>query len=401
MPDKIRISKRVVDLMAQNQTVWDSSVPGFGVRKQTRRPSYFVCTTIRGKQRWITIGQHGVWTPDTARDEALKLLGTIRQGLDPRLPRHKRMKIVGLAERYLVQHAHPHKRPSSVRTDEQNLKNHILPLLGHFFVDEITETHIAAFHDAVRSGRTAVTDVIARRRSQGGGKVTTGGAGVANRCLTLLSTMFNLAERWSFRPVHTNPVRSVRRFPEKFRERFLSHDEVGRLLSALSAAASNKSESEYAIAAIRLLIFTGARLSEILTLQWSFIDAGRTFIRLPISKTGKKTIALNRDARSVLAELPRVDNNPYVIVGGKAERHLVDLQRPWQRVRKNAGLTDVRLHDLRHSFASFALKSGVPLAVIGKMLGHNSTNTTARYAHLADEELLTAAEKVSILPKPQ
>lgn len=376
-------------------------MPGFGVRRQTRRASYILCTTVRGKQRWITIGPHGKWTPDTARTEALRLLAAIQQGSFPQPPRHMRTRISDLADRYLRDHAEPYKKASSVSTDRQNLKNHVLPLLGHLFVDDVSQRDIAAFHNAVRTGKTSPTDPIAVRRAQGGGKVTTGGPGVANRCLTLLSKMFNLAEVWELRPAGSNPVRGIQRFPEKSHDRFLSDPELSRLMATLSEAARAGSESPYAIGAIQLLVLTGARLGEILTLRWEFVDLEAGSLELPESKTGRKSIALNTAAEAVLRGLPRLASNPFVIVGGRDGGHLIDLQRPWYRIRETAGLPDVRIHDLRHSFASLALRNGLSLAVIGKLLGHASPTTTARYSHLSRNDLKAAAEQIgAAMPPP-
>ncbi len=152
--------------------------------------------------------------------------------------------------------------------------------------------------------------------------------------------------------------------------------------------------STHAAVAIRLLIFTGARLSEILTLEWSFVDFGRRKLFLPSSKTGQKTIALNAEAAEVLEAIPRIDGNPYVIVGKRNGEHLVNLSKPWGFVRTKAGIADVRLHDLRHSFASAAINEGASLPMVGKLLGHTQPQTTARYAHLADQTITDLNDQV-------
>ena len=155
--------------------------------------------------------------------------------------------------------------------------------------------------------------------------------------------------------------------------------------------------NSYEAAAIRLLIFTGCRLSEITTLEWAKVDFDKARIVLEHHKTdhhGAKLIPLNASALDVLMTLPRVQDNPHVIVGRGPGAHLINLQKPWRRVRKLAELDDVRMHDLRHSFASFAVGAGIPLAVIGGLLGHRSVQTTARYAHLADDPLKQASDIV-------
>jgi integrase len=213
----------------------------------------------------------------------------------------------------------------------------------------------------------------------------------ANRALAVLSKMFTLAEKWGERADGSNPCRHVERYAERKRERMLSADEFGRLADALKTCA----KSPYIVAAIKLLIFTGARLSEILTLEWDWIDFQRGEARLPDSKTGAKTLHLPAPAMSVLGDLPRVEGNPYVIVGNVAGARLVNLEKPWRAIRKAAGLDDLRLHDLRHAFASVAASSGMGLPIIGKMLGHTQAATTHRYAHLASDPVKAAAATVA------
>ncbi len=148
-------------------------------------------------------------------------------------------------------------------------------------------------------------------------------------------------------------------------------------------------------AAVRLLLFTGARLSEILTLRWSEVDFDNGLLRLPDSKTGAKTIYLPPPAIEVLRTLPRIDGDPHVICGAKSGAHLVNLEKPWRQVRKAADLGDVRLHDLRHTFASVAARNGLSLPVIGALLGHSQPATTARYAHPSADPLREAASRIA------
>jgi integrase len=219
--------------------------------------------------------------------------------------------------------------------------------------------------------------------------------GAANRVLALLSKMFNLAERWGLRPDHTNPCRHVERYVERKMERFLSPEELARLGAALAAAERGETEMPSAIAAVRLLAFTGARAGEVLGLRWEHVDLQSGCLRLPMSKTGRKVIHLNEPAIGVLAELAeRKTDNPWVIEGAKPGSPLVNIRKPWHRLREAAGLPDVRLHDLRHSFASVAVAGGLSLPVIGALLGHSQPATTARYAHLAADPLRAAAEAV-------
>jgi integrase len=213
----------------------------------------------------------------------------------------------------------------------------------------------------------------------------------ANRILAVLSKMFSLAEAWGLRRDGSNPCRHIERNPERGRERMLSAPELARLGDALAAYDG----SPYITAAVKLLLFSGARLSEILGLRWEWINLERGEARLPDSKTGAKTLHLPPPALAVLNGLPRLEGNPYVIVGQKDGASLVNLQKPWQAIRKAAGLTDVRLHDLRHSYASVGAAGGDSLLVIGKLLGHHHAATTERYAHLALDPIKAAAASIA------
>jgi integrase len=216
----------------------------------------------------------------------------------------------------------------------------------------------------------------------------------ANRTLALLSKLFNWAEKHGLRPDGSNPCRHVEKYREGRRERFLSQAELARLGDALRKAEADKSSSPWVIAAIRLLAFTGMRRNEVLTLRWEHVSEEHQSLMLPDSKTGRKAIHLNGPALALLQTIPRLEGNPYVICGEKVGRHLVNLEKPWRRIRKVAQLDDVRLHDLRHSFASVAASGGQSLVVIGKMLGHSQPATTARYAHLADDPVKAASDAV-------
>jgi integrase len=207
--------------------------------------------------------------------------------------------------------------------------------------------------------------------------------------------MMNLAETWGIRGKHNNPCEDIQRYPEHKRERFLSPTELHRLGQALTAAELNETETSYAIAAFRILLLTGCRLSEIQCLEWRYVDLQQKELRLPDSKTGAKTVHLGDAAVALVEALPHVEDNPYVIVGKKEKTRLTDLQHPWRRIRKTAGLNDVRIHDLRHTFASGGLLVGEGLAMIGKLLGHTQVQTTARYAHLAADPVKQAATKIS------
>jgi integrase len=206
--------------------------------------------------------------------------------------------------------------------------------------------------------------------------------------------MMNLAEAWGLRTDGSNPVRHVKRYPERKRERFLTREELQRLGAVLADAQATGAETPFVLAAVGLLILTGARLTEILTLKWDYVDLQGQVLRLPDSKTGAKLIYLNAAAINLLRTMPRMAGNPYVIAGKKRRARLINLQKPWRRLRAKAGLGDVRIHDLRHSFASVAAGAGMSLPMIGKLLGHSQPQTTARYAHLAADPIRAASDLI-------
>ncbi len=377
-----RLTKRRIDALKPREreyVVWDGELPGFGARvRPSGKVSYILKYRVGGGRtgtvRKPTIGAHGVITVDQARTIARDWLGEVADGGDPAARRRDQGQaptIADLCDRYLVEHAEPHKKPSSVAEDRRLITKRIKPALGQKKVESLTRADVTRFHNGMRATPYE-----------------------GNRALALLSKMINLAEDWDLRPDASNPCRHAKRFRESKRERFLLDDELARLGDALAAAERDGTEGKSAIAAIRLLLFTGARLSEILTLRWSEVDFESACLRLEESKTGKKVIHLPAPALEVLSTIPRVEKNPYVIVGRKPGRHLVNLSGLWKRVRATAKLDSVRLHDARHTFASVGVGAGLSLHMVGKMLGHSQAQTTERYAHLAADPLKQAVETV-------
>lgn len=370
-----KLTKRLVEGFtpgARDVILWDSELPGFGVRiwPSGKRVYILKYRNKSGRQRKPKIGLHGSITVEQARLKARLWLAEASDGGDPSGERDEARnapKFSEFAERYFKEHAESRLKPSTSREIRRIIDRVLLRNFGARKLAEITRADIADLHHKLRHAPYQ-----------------------ANRVLALLSNMFNMAERWGLKPDYSNPCRHIEKFKEKKRDRYLTREEFSRLNAALNKAERTKSELPSAIAAIQLLVFTGARVSEILTLKWAYIDREEKRLLLPDSKTGAKIIFLNDQACEILARIPSIQGNPYVIAGGLAASHLKDLEKPWQRIRAAAELCDVRLHDLRHSFASMAVSSGLSLSIIGGLLGHRNTSTTARYAHLAAQPLRRA-----------
>ena len=215
-----------------------------------------------------------------------------------------------------------------------------------------------------------------------------------NRVLSLLQKMFNLAEGWGLRPQNSNPCTHIEKYREEKRRRFLNPEELARLGATLKAIEDEGAEPPQALAAVRLLLFTGARLNEILSAKWQYVNSELGALVLPDSKTGFKSIPLSAPAREILEGLPVVQDNNYFLPGHRRGSHFVGLQKVWDRIKKRAELPDVRLHDIRHSYASVGAAAGLGLPIVGALLGHLDASTTQRYAHLAQDPLKAAAELI-------
>jgi integrase len=412
----IAISKSKVDNLIGGQQLWDSRVIGFGVVANKNSKTFKFKYYFHGRQRMLTIGVYGSpYTVEAARDRATEALVQLKNGIDPAAARIQiGLTIAELCDEYMQKHANINKKPSSSHLDATNIKNHVKPLLGKLRIADVNSNDIERFKNDVSVGKTAPSNPKAVQKAQKGGKPVKGGKSVGNRCLALMSKMFNLSELWGYRPQNSNPVRGITKFKEYAKERYLTEEELKRLWQHLdnmeedgifinnegegSEAAREEEKASYAlysVACIRLLILTGARVSEIRELKWDYVDLKGKKLNLPDSKTGRKTIQLSDNAVDVLRALPRVKDNPYVIVGGKTGKPLQNLRKPWVQICKETGLNDVRIHDLRHSFASFAAAQGQPLLVIGKLLGHKNPTTTQRYVHLTESHLGAANQAVT------
>ena len=376
-----RITKKSVDALTARQReymLWDDDIKGFGVRVHpSGRKVYLVKYRHHDRVIKKSIGPHGTVSPAAARARAAEILTAAWTGRDPMgrilpLQTHNAATMHDLARRFLEEHVPAHCKPSSAHSYRIAVRQHVLRQLGSRRVADVTRGDVTALHHRMRETPYA-----------------------ANRTLGILSAMFTAAELWELRPQGSNPCRYVRRFRERKRERFLSDAEYRRLGAVLRKAETTGTEPASAVAAIRLLMLTGCRLSEIMDLRWDDVALEAAELRLRDSKTGAKVVHIGEPAVAVLRGIARTGDNPWVIAGRRPRTRLASLHFPWGRIRERAGLADVRLHDLRHSFASGGLLVGEGLPMIGRLLGHSQVQTTARYAHLADDPVKAAADRIA------
>lgn len=377
-----RLTNQLVKSLQPREKVWqcwDSQIRGLWLKIQPTGYKSFgydyrFPPGRKGRKRHHVLGPWPTLTLDDARRLAQHYLMLIRhQGIDPLATAQAQRSlptVAQLAERYLAEHARPHKKARSVAEDERNLRLHILPALGERQVATITRQDIARLHHGMHATPVA-----------------------ANRVLALLSTMFALAEAWELREAYTNPVHGIQRYKERKVERFLSGDELQRLGEALATADEERVIAPAALACIRLLLYTGARLREITGLQWQMLDLERGIARLPESKTGSKTIRLPTPALAILRAIPRQDGTLYVF----PSRHgtPLSIHRAWRTLCAQAGIVGARVHDLRHTYASWGAMDGLTLPMIGALLGHSSPAMSSRYAHLTGNPVALASEQIA------
>ncbi len=399
------LTKTTVDALAPSERVsivYDTELTGFGVRvTPTGSKSWIIEYRPGGGRKSatkrMTLAPTTLLTAYEARKKARELLAAARLGEDPAGKRSKNRDVSTFrefSERYLSEEADIKLKERTVANYRIYFRKHANPRIGALKLNMVTKADIARLHRLIGKDKPAT----------------------ANRVVEVISSLYRYAETAGEVEEGFNPTRGIKHFRERTRERFLSMDELQRLGVTLRLAETRglpwdvdekkptakhhaKLEnrqtafSPYVIAAIRLLLFTGCRLREILHMKWEDIDFDRGLLVLPESKTGKRFVVLNGPALNVLNGLDRFSS--YVIMADNPDKPRSDLKRPWDRITKHAGLQGLRIHDLRHSFASVGAAGGMGLPIVGKLLGHTQAQTTARYAHLDNDPLKRASERIA------
>jgi integrase len=374
---KVKLTKRVVDAAKPPEEpntfhqIWDDEIPGYGLRiTHSGVKSYILYYRFKGRQRKYTIGRHGDYTAKTARAEALDLRGVITKGGDPQAEKKKAKTIPLLslfADEYL---AHIKKTNKTWNKDESKLNKRILPKWGKMRLDTLTTREIEAFHSSLKTERAPAT---------------------ANRYLALIKRMLNLAVEWGY--IDKNPAQHIKLFKENNeRTDWLNNEQIKLFLTACS-----EYSDPYIAALFPFLLYTGARLGEALNAQWTSIDIERGMWHIPEAKSGKgRYVPLAPQAIQLLEALERQESNPFVFCGRVKDQALVNVAKPWKRIKTAANLPEhFRIHDLRHTFASWGVSHGIDLYHIQALLGHSSSQMTQRYSHLAEDGIKASVKQIS------
>jgi integrase len=401
MGERKRIGLREVRALQPKETEWDAAVPGFGARRQQGAIAYILkYRTVGGRQRWYTIGRHGApWTPDTAREEARRLLSLVAKGDDPAADKHTIRRAATVAElcrkyladveagRVLVRGGRS-KKQGTIEGDRGRIEGHIVPVLGHLPVAAVVKKDVERFMHAVAAGETAKQT---KTKPRGVSRIR-GGRSVATRTIGLLGAIFAYAIDHGMR--EDNPAHRVRKFAENKRDRRLSDAEYAALGNGLRLARSKIWPP--AIACTHFLALTGWRSGEALGLRWKDVDLVRRTATLPDTKSGRSMRPLSHPACDLLGTLPNLVNGALVFPPSRGEGLMAGHKKFFRRIMEFGGLPlDVTPHTLRHSFASLAGDLGYSEPTIGTLIGHKGHSVTSRYVHAADAVLLAAADAVA------
>jgi integrase len=399
-----RIGLREIRKLAPGKVIWDGAIVGFGARRQKSDAISYILIyrTLEGRQRWHTIGRHGSpWTPDTARDEAKRLLGDVAGGTDPAaIKRSKRQAatVAELCDLYLADaeagrlltRRQAAKKPSTLSTDRGRIERHIKPLLGALKVAAVTQEDVEQFMHDIATGKSAM--MVKSAKNRGLSRIS-GGKGTASRTVGFLGAVFTYAVRHRMRS--DNPVRGVIKFADGKRERRLSDAEYAALGEALRQAdAANIWPAS--IAAARFLMLTGWRSGEALGLRWTEVDLARRTATLGDTKTGRSVRPLSHATCDVIRGMTRFNDRDIVFPAMRGGVLAKGFWKQWKKIAAFVGLPpDVTPHTLRHSFASLGGDLGYSEPTIGALIGHKGHTMTSRYVHAADAVLLAAADAIA------
>lgn len=349
---------------------WDDDIKGFGLRVYpSGRKAFILSYRLNRVKRLLTLGDFGTLTVENARKLAKKKLLDVENGIDPIAEKYKKdesAKVSELCHVYLEKHAKIHKR--SWKEDEKRINRVILPAIGKRTISSIVRHDVSKIHEQV--GKTGKYE--------------------ANRILALLSVMFEFARKEGYvSDSHPNPAKGITKYKEEKRDRWVKPEELPRLVESIDTE-----PNIYTRAAIWLYLLLGVRKSELLCAKWKDVDFVRNELRLGTTKAERiHYVPISKPAIEIFKNIPKQVGNPFVICGKNPNSHLVNINKPWRRIRKEAGLEDVRLHDLRRTVGSWLATSGHSLHLIGKVLNHSNASTTQIYAHLSQDPMKQAMEE--------
>ena len=378
--ENMKFTKRLLEAIEpsdKRQYFYDDEFTGLALRVGTsgRKTFYLGYRTGKGRateKKWVMLGAFPAMTVEQARDLAKEKAGHIVNGRDPALEVREEKDAISIAaalDSFLEEYVAKLK-PSTIAFYQIVVEKHLRPGLGKLRANKLGYTDVARFHTTRKATPY-----------------------MANRCIAVLSVFLNWCELHGYRDKNTNPCKEIKLNREHMRQEFMGTAELTILGDTLSRMERKGQVTTQTAAAIRLLMFTGARRGEILSLKWNYIDLEQGVARLPDSKTGFKVLQLSSPAVAVLESLPQFTE--YVLPSNSASGHMVDIKKPWGNLLKHSGLSGWRIHDLRHAFASMMVNSGASLPIVGKILGHTQARTTQRYAHLEENPARKAAEEAA------
>lgn len=389
-----KITKRVVDAIhpstdGRDVFVWDSEIKGFGVRmKPSGSASYFIqYRNAEGRTRRLKIGKITTLTPDQARTAARGNLADVDKGGDPSVERTRARQAITVSELcdWYLRDAEGRIKQSTLALDHSRVACHVKPLIGNLTVTSLTRADIEKLQTDIASGKSAK-----REKREGRGQQAAGGRGVAARTVGMLGTMLEFAKNHGF--ITENVAQGVKKFPDNKRHRFLSSDELQRLGQVLT---DHRNGSAVALDAVRLLLLSGCRRTEVLSLEWSEVDLSNQCLRFEDTKSGVQLRVIGSGATALLSAQPKTAGSQFVFPAARGEGHFVGLPRVFGRLCVQAQLDGVSIHTLRHTFAAVAAELGYSELTIAGLLGHRVPGITARYAHMPDRALVSAANQVA------